>query len=154
MIPIGFEDALSFGIEHFFHRAAGAEFIPHATFDLQVKTQFVGCLKRGFRWTPGMKAHVVQPVILARQENLRPSGGVCWRITGQGKITAKMRAAKIKRLPIQNKLGALGVEVAEAAGYGLFIPSQVAIRHNSGGQLPEIWRKFTPARECTGIGGT
>src|ERR1035437_650681 len=93
MIAVGTENAFGFGVEHFFHRTAGAEVIPHAAFDLEIKPELIGGFKRGFGRTPRMKSHVVQAPVLARLKNLLPRFNIGLWIAGQWKIAAEMRAS-------------------------------------------------------------
>src|ERR1019366_7026680 len=86
----------------------------HAAFNLQVKAEFIRRRERRFRRTPRMKPHVVQTIILTGLENLLPRCNVRRRIARQRKITAKMRAAKIDGMAVQDELVSLGVEIAEA----------------------------------------
>src|SRR5208283_4507031 len=114
MVSVGAEDAVGFGVERFLHRAAGAEIVPHAAFDLEIKTEFVRGFKRGFGRTPRVKSHVVQTPVLARLNNFLPRFHIGRRIAGQRKIAAEMRATKTGLAAVDLKILTNGFEIAEA----------------------------------------
>src|SRR5262245_58839727 len=60
MITIGFNHPVSFLVEHLLHRGVRTDLVPHSRLRLQIEAKLIGSFEGGFRWTPGMKAHVVQ----------------------------------------------------------------------------------------------
>ena len=61
-----------------------------------------------------MKSHVVQPITLARLENLLPRIDIRRWIAGQQEIATEMCAAKINGVAVENELIPRGAEIADA----------------------------------------
>ena len=122
MVAVILDDAIGFTIEHLFDGAADGKTVPHAALDLQVKTQFIRRCKRRFRRTPRMKAHMIQPPILARLKNLLPGCHIRGRISRERKISAKMGAAQINGVTVQHEFMRPGANIAQTKYGGGVIP--------------------------------
>ena len=119
MIAVGGEDARGFVLQKLpRHRAVKIR--PQAAFGLEVKAQFIRGFKRGFRWTPGVESHAVQPVILAGLENLLPRHDVHRRITGEREIASEMREPQVDWAAVDENVLIAGGDFAEAEGIGNF----------------------------------
>src|SRR5947208_7430551 len=113
MIAVGGEDASRFIIQPLLHHRT-AQIAPQTAFWLQIKTQFVGGLKRGIGRTPGMKTNSVQPMILAGFDNSLPGTDIHGRITSKRKFAAIMRESQVDDATIQKNILVAGHDLAKA----------------------------------------
>src|ERR1041385_2989222 len=114
MIAVGADHAFSFVIKHAFNRRAGTDLVPHSRLGLQVEADLIRGFERCFRWTPRMKAHVIETPRLCRLEDLCPRGHVSGRIAGQRKIAAIVCAAKIDRHAVERELISFSAKISQA----------------------------------------
>ena len=142
VIAVSADDRLRFRVKLTFHFTAGAEAVPHPGLDLQVKTQFVRRRKRRIGRAPGMKAHVVQPIVLARLHDFLPRCEVGGRITRPRKIAAEMGAAQIKGTVVEHELCAVRVNFSHAKSSGDLRMKSLA--GQSGSQTVNFGIKFRP----------
>src|SRR5258705_9980905 len=104
MIAVGANHSIGFFVEHFLHRRTRTDLVPHARFRLQIESNLICGFEGSFRRTPRMEAHVVEAPLLACLEQHSPRLDVSGRITGQRKVAAMLRAAKIDRMTVENEL--------------------------------------------------
>src|ERR1700730_88987 len=119
MVPVSFDHAISFFIQHSLHLSAWANLVPHARLRLQIEPELIRGFERCFRWTPGMEPHVLQAPAPADLKELLPGLHVSGWIAGQRKVAAAMRTAKHDRGAVEDELFSLGATVAKPDPQGL-----------------------------------
>src|SRR4051812_47964335 len=114
MITIGTNHPIGFVVEHFLHRRVRTDLVPHARLWLQVEADLVRSLKRCFRRTPRMKAHVVEAPLLTERKQGRPRLYVRGRVAGKREVPAAVRAAKNDRTIVEDELIAFSMKIPQA----------------------------------------
>src|SRR5206468_2583621 len=104
MIAVSLNHSIGFVVKHLLHRSAGADLIPHPRFWLQVEPELICSFKGCFRWTPRMKAHVVESPSATRLKEFFPICNISGRISGKWKIASAVRAPKDDWPVVQSKL--------------------------------------------------
>ena len=105
---------------------------PERKFRLKIDFQTVRCHKSRFRWAPGMKAHMVDSILLAGSEILHPAFHAHFHMSRQRPYSRIVLATEEYPMTIGVEVSALNMEILGE------------IRHLKGGR-----RSYRTARDCS-----
>ena len=105
---------------------------PERKFRLEIDSQTVGCHESRLRWAPGMKAHMVDSILLAGSEILHPAFHAHLYMSRQRPDSRIVLATEEYPMTIGVKVSALNMEILGE------------IRHLKGGR-----RSYRTARDCS-----
>ena len=84
---------------------------PERKFRLEIDSQTVRCHESRLRWTPGMKAHMVDSIFLAGSEILHPAFHAHFHMSRQRPYSRIMLATEKYPMAIGVKVSALNMEI-------------------------------------------
>ena len=133
MMTIFSEDILAFLMQErhqpFIHLIEGT---PERKFRLEIDFQAVRCHESRLRWAPGMKAHMIDSILLAGSKKLHPAFHTHFHMSRQRPDSRIVLATEKYPMTIGVEVSALNMEILGE------------IRHLKGGR-----RSYRTARDCS-----
>ena len=113
MIAVGPHNPLTLFVQPLVNRLAVSNACPDCAFDLEIQSEAIGGNERRLRWAPGMKTHMIHPVVLDRPHDLFPILHAGRRVSGEREHAEVKRPSEKRRLTIDAEPGALDRETAQ-----------------------------------------
>jgi hypothetical protein len=111
---------------------------PRRTLGLQIDAYPVGSSESGLRRAIAMETHMVEPILLALQEDAQPLGLVSGRKACKGETAVLDCATKEEWTPVDEQLTPIDGDLTHAKHRLIDIVARL------NGELIKVWRKLVP----------